>query len=106
MKKSNKKIVNIFLMSLIFLVTLNGNLFSQNISKSLAEGKALYTTYCANCHGNQAQGAIKAGFDISIITERGGKQPPDLTDQVWDHGSSDTDILKIIKEGITANMMP
>lgn len=106
MKKLNKKIVNIFSMSLIFIVTFHCNLFSQNISKSLAEGKALYTTYCANCHGNQAQGAINAGFDISIITERGGKQPPDLTDQVWDHGSSDTDVLKIIKEGITANMMP
>lgn len=79
---------------------------AQNTGRALIAGKNLYVTYCANCHGNSAQGAIKSGFDISIITEKGGKQPPNLTDQIWDHGSSDADIMKFIKEGNPANMMP
>lgn len=79
---------------------------SQTTMQTVAEGKQVYTMYCANCHGAEAQGATKAGFDISIITERGGKQPPDLTDNLWDHGSSDAEIFKVIKEGKTASMMP
>lgn len=79
---------------------------AQTASKALLEGKRLFATNCANCHGNNAQGAVKAGFDISIISERGGNQPPDLTDNQWTYVSSDADIHKIIKEGKTANMMP
>ena len=92
--------------SILFSVLITTPLFSQNLSKALIEGRSLYNTNCANCHGNVGQGATKAGFDISIITERGGKQPPNLTDDVWDYGSTDSDILKVIKEGKTANMMP
>ncbi|RPD47259.1 PQQ-dependent sugar dehydrogenase [Paracnuella aquatica] len=72
----------------------------------LAAGKQLYDLNCANCHGARAQGAVKAGFEISIITERGGKQPSDLTDRVWDHGSTDAQIFTVIKKGIPAAMMP
>ena len=60
--------------------------------EALADGKRLYDANCANCHGARGQGAVKAGNEISIIAERGGKQPPDLTDSAWDHGSSDTEI--------------
>jgi mono/diheme cytochrome c family protein len=74
--------------------------------EALADGKRLYETNCANCHGPHAQGAIKAGTEISIIAERGGKQPPDLTDQAWDHGSTDTAIFTVIKQGIPLGMMP
>lgn len=73
--------------------------------EALADGKRLYDVHCANCHGARAQGAVKAGFDISIITERGGKQPPDLTDATWDHGSSDAEIFSVIKKGIPSGMM-
>ena len=72
---------------------------------SLAEGKRLYDANCANCHGPRAQGAVKAGIDISIIAERGGKQPPDLTDAAWDHGSTDADIVSVVKKGIPSGMM-
>ena len=61
--------------------------------EALADGKRLYDVNCANCHGARAQGAVKAGFEISIIAERGGKQPPDLTDPASDHGSTDTEIV-------------
>ena len=74
--------------------------------EALADGKRLYEANCANCHGPHAQGATKAGTEISIIAERGGKQPPDLTDQAWDHGATDTAIFTVIKQGIPLGMMP
>src|SRR6478672_7879487 len=57
--------------------------------EALSVGKRAYDTNCAACHGNVAQGAAKAGIAISIIAEQSGKQPPDLTDSQWDHGSTD-----------------
>ncbi len=101
------KIANISVLSLIIIAgTITTSARAQISPQSLAEGKRLYTINCANCHGAAAQGSVKAGFDISIITERGGKQPPDLTDAKWDHGSTDGEIIKVVKEGIPANMMP
>lgn len=103
MKQLVLKIANLLVMSLILGVTVTTSVQSQ---KSLTDGKRLYAVNCANCHGDAAQGAVKAGFEISIITERGGKQPPNLTDPVWDHGSTDAEIINLIKEGIPSNMMP
>jgi hypothetical protein len=42
---------------------------------------------------------------ISIIEEQRGKQPPDLTDDQWDFGSSDGEIYAITKKGIPPTMM-
>ena len=42
---------------------------------------------------------------ISIIEEQRGKQPSDLTDDQWDHGSSDGDIFAVIKRGLPPTMM-
>lgn len=72
---------------------------------SIAAGKKAYDAYCAACHGNLAQGAVKAGVTISIIEEQGKKQPPDLTDDQWDFGSSDGEIFAIIKKGVPPTMM-
>jgi mono/diheme cytochrome c family protein len=72
----------------------------------LTDGKRLYEVNCATCHGPHAQGAVKAGTEISIIAERGGRQPPDLTDPAWDHGSSDAEVFAVIKKGIPLGMMP
>src|SRR4051795_1334898 len=72
---------------------------------SLSAGKGAYDTNCAGCHGNKAQGAEKAGVVISIIQEQGGKQPPDLTDDKWDHGSTDGEIYTVIKKGVPPTMM-
>ena len=71
----------------------------------LAAGKKAYDTYCAPCHGNAAQGAVRAGTIISIIEEQKGKQPPDLTDEQWDHGSTDDAIFTAIKKGVPSTMM-
>lgn len=72
---------------------------------SIATGKKAYDAICASCHGNRAQGAEKAGVAISIIQEQGGKQAPDLTDDAWDHGSTDGEIYSVIKRGIPPTMM-
>ena len=74
-------------------------------STSVTDGKRLFEANCAPCHGNQAQGAAKAGITISIIEEQRGKQPPDLTDDQWDHGSSDAEIFAVIKRGVPPTMM-
>ena len=73
---------------------------------SVAAGKRAYDLACAACHGNRAQGAVKAGITISIIEEQRGKQPPDLTDEQTDHGSTDGDIFIAIKRGLLPAMMP
>jgi mono/diheme cytochrome c family protein len=73
--------------------------------ESLSAGKTAYDTNCASCHGNGAQGAVKAGTLISIIQEQGGKQPPDLTDDAWDYGSTDGEIYTVIKKGVPPTMM-
>ena len=74
--------------------------------QSIAAGKKVYDTYCAACHGNVAQGAVRAGIAISIIQEQNRRQPPDLTDAQWDHGSTDADIVSVIKRGVPTTMMP
>ncbi len=72
---------------------------------SIAAGKAAYDANCAACHGNRAQGAVRAGIVISIIQEQGGKQAPDLTDGTWDHGSTDGEIYTVTKRGVPPTMM-
>jgi mono/diheme cytochrome c family protein len=73
--------------------------------QSLAAGKKAYDENCAACHGPKAEGSVKAGTIISIIQEQGGKQPPDLTDPQWDHGSTDGDIYTTIRTGVPPTMM-
>jgi mono/diheme cytochrome c family protein len=73
--------------------------------ESIAAGKRAYDANCAACHGNVAQGAVKAGMTISIIEEQRGKQPPDLSDDQWDYGSSDGEIYAVIKRGLPPTMM-
>lgn len=72
---------------------------------SIAAGRKAYDANCAACHGNRAQGAVKAGVAISIIEESGGRQAPDLTDGEWDHGSTDGEIFTAIKRGLPPTMM-
>jgi mono/diheme cytochrome c family protein len=73
--------------------------------ESLSAGKQAFDANCAACHGNRAQGAVKAGVVISIIAEQGGKQAPDLTDDQWDHGATDGEIYTVIKKGVPPTMM-
>jgi mono/diheme cytochrome c family protein len=64
--------------------------------ESIAAGKITFSTMCASCHGAEGKG----GIVLSVIEDRGGNQPPDLTDAKWDHGSSDGEIFTTVKKGI------
>ena len=50
----------------------------------IGEGKLIYTTNCAPCHGDQGQGVVG----------------PNLTDQYWLHGGSAEDIIAVITNGV------
>jgi len=67
--------------------------------ESLAAGKQLYLRNCAPCHGSSGEGG--PGNDLIPAA-------PDLTDSVWDHGSTDGEIFASIKSGIAPefNMTP
>src|ERR1044072_1744524 len=72
---------------------------------SLSNGKRAYDINCAACHGDKAQGSVKAGVPISIIQEQGGKQPPDVTDARWGPGSTDCEMFRGIRRGGPPTMM-
>ncbi len=105
MKQACMHIATVFV-SFILVATITTAARSQTSQQPLTDGQRLYALNCANCHGDRAQGAVKAGTELSIITERGGKQPPDLTDKFWDHGSTDVAIFTAVKKGIPSSMMP
>jgi mono/diheme cytochrome c family protein len=67
--------------------------------ESAAAGKQAYTRSCAPCHGTSGEGG--AGNDLIPAA-------PDLTDAMWDHGSTDGEIFTNIKNGIAPdfNMTP
>ena len=64
--------------------------------ESVSAGRRPYTQFCANCHGPTGRGdGASAGAD----------QPSDLTDSVWDFGSTDGDLYAVIRFGITGKDM-
>lgn len=67
--------------------------------ESIAAGKQVYTRTCAPCHGTSGEGG--PGNDLIPAA-------PDLTDAMWDHGSSDGEIFTSIKNGVPPdfNMTP
>ena len=67
--------------------------------ESIAAGQQLYLRNCASCHGRTGEGG--PGNDLIPAA-------PDLTDAMWDHGSTDGEIFTSIKNGIPPdfNMTP
>ena len=63
---------------------------------SIDEGRKVYLRNCASCHGPSGKG------DGSMAL--GGSTPADLTDDKWDHGSTDGEIFLVIRDGISADM--
>jgi cytochrome c oxidase cbb3-type subunit III len=59
-------------------------------SKALEEGKAVFTTTCAACHGPQGAGLVG----------------PNLTDKFWIHGATASDIFKSARDGYPEKGMP
>jgi len=67
--------------------------------QSIAAGQDSYRKSCAPCHGIKAEGG--SGNDLIPAS-------PDLTDEMWDHGSTDGAIFDNIKNGVAPdfNMTP
>ena len=64
-------------------------------AESLAAGAQSYTKTCALCHGATGNGDGK----LAAATAAYGARPSNLTDDVWDHGSSDGEIFSGVKNG-------
>ena len=58
---------------------------------SITAGAAAYKKYCAFCHGVGGKG------DGPLAPK--DSDPADLTDDAWDHGSTDGEIFTIIANG-------
>ena len=60
--------------------------------ESVSAGRQMYGRFCRSCHGMRADGRGMAAPP--------GSRPANLVDDTWDHGSSDAEIFKVIKEGV------
>jgi S-disulfanyl-L-cysteine oxidoreductase SoxD len=68
--------------------------------KSIASGKNVYGKYCAECHGETGNGVSEKA---ATMAETGQGRPSDLTDDKWDHGSTDGEIFVNIRDGVGFN---
>ena len=69
--------------------------------ESLARGKRLYDRLCADCHGTTGRGD---GEKAKKLAEAGEPKAPDLTDDKWDHGSTEGEIFVDIRDGLGSTM--
>ena len=60
--------------------------------ESISAGRQMYGRFCRSCHGMRADGRGMAAPP--------GARPANLVDDTWDHGGSDAEIFKVIKEGV------
>jgi cbb3-type cytochrome c oxidase subunit III len=65
---------------------------------SIEEGRKLFLRNCASCHGATAKG------DGSMALA--GGTPSNLTDETWDHGSTDGEMFIVIRDGTSSDMEP
>ncbi len=64
--------------------------------ESIKSGAALYARHCAPCHGPNGLGNGKLAAGMAAY----GARPSDLTDDVWQHGSSEGEVFTLVKEGL------
>ena len=69
--------------------------------ESLATGKRLYDRLCADCHGATGRGD---GEKAKKLAAAGEPKAPDLTDDKWDHGTTDGEIFVDIRDGLGSTM--
>ena len=67
-----------------------------NDREAVEAGKKLFARHCASCHGPQGKG------DGSMALA--GGTPSNLTDDKWDHGSTDGEIFVAIRDGTSPDM--
>ena len=66
-------------------------------AESIDAGKKLFQRHCASCHGPGGKG--DGGLALS------GGTPSDLTDEMWDFGSTDGEIFVVIRDGVSSDML-
>ena len=102
----------VFKVIIIWVVALSAGIFSVGLSaeqagakpdakvvknpvaatpQSISTGSATFQKYCKFCHGADAKG------DGPMAPK--DSHPPNLTDDKWEHGSSDAEIFQVISEG-------
>lgn len=59
---------------------------------SIDQGHALFQRFCRRCHGDAGKGDGREAPE--------GSHPADLTDDHWDHGSSDGELFTTIHDGV------
>ena len=74
--------------------------------ESIAAGKRAYDAFCAACHGNLAQGAVKAGMTISIIEEQKRQAAAGSHRRAVGSRVDRRRIFAVIKRGVPPTMMP
>jgi len=70
-------------------------------TKSIDSGKRLYSRLCADCHGTAGDGISESA---TMLIQSGKIAPSDLTDDVWDLGSTDGEIFMVIRDGSGSNL--
>jgi len=65
--------------------------------ESIATGKKLYDRQCATCHGVSGNGVSELS---ATLVKAGKPKPSDLTDDIWDYGSTDGEIFLEIRDGV------
>lgn len=65
--------------------------------ESVASGKNVYDKNCTQCHGVAGKGVSEKE---AVPPEAAGVKAADLTDDKWEHGSTDAEIFIIIRYGV------
>src|SRR5438105_3353113 len=61
--------------------------------QSIEAGQKVFQTSCVPCHGAGAKGDGPVAANLTV-------KPSNLTDDKWDHGSTDGEIFVNIRDGI------
>ena len=59
-------------------------------------GRRYFDKLCADCHGEKGDGVSPIAATMAADEVR----PPDLTDDKWDHGSTDGELFVSIRDGV------
>jgi mono/diheme cytochrome c family protein len=59
---------------------------------SVDQGRAVFQNFCSKCHGEEGKGDGRQAPE--------GSHPANLTDDHWDHGSTDGEIFTTIHDGV------
>ena len=65
--------------------------------ESVAAGRIIYARFCRSCHGREGKGDGRGAPPDAVVSN--------LVDDQWDHGDTDADIFKAIREGVPPDLV-